>query len=48
MTVLLKGRVRHRRRDMAGHVVIAAASLGCWLIALTAGRLMAYVSEFIS
>jgi hypothetical protein len=27
---------------------LAAASLGCWLIAITAGRLMAYVSEFIS
>ena len=29
-------------------VSLAAASLGCWLIAITAGRLMAYVSEFIS
>jgi len=27
---------------------LAAASLGCWFVALTAGRLMAYVSEFIS
>jgi hypothetical protein len=27
---------------------LAAASLGCWLVALTAGRLMAYISEFIS
>jgi hypothetical protein len=27
---------------------LASASLGCWFVALTAGRLMAYVSEFIS
>jgi hypothetical protein len=27
---------------------LAAASLGCWFVALTAGRLMAYISEFIS
>lgn len=27
---------------------LAAASLGCWLVALTAGRLMAYISEFVS
>src|SRR6185436_7561721 len=27
---------------------LAAASLACWFVALTAGRLMAYVSEFIS
>lgn len=27
---------------------LAVASLGCWLVALSAGRLMAYVSEFIS
>lgn len=27
---------------------LAAASLGCWFIALSAGRLMAYVSEFVS
>ena len=27
---------------------LAAASLGCWFGALSAGRLMAYVSEFIS
>jgi hypothetical protein len=27
---------------------LAAASLACWLVALSAGRLMAYVSEFIS
>ena len=26
---------------------LAAASLGCWFIALSAGRLMAYVIEFI-
>jgi len=28
--------------------VLAAASLGCWLVALGAGRLMAYISEFVS
>ena len=27
---------------------LAAASLGCWFIALSAGRLMAYIIEFIS
>lgn len=27
---------------------LATASLACWLVALTAGRLMAYISEFIS
>ena len=27
---------------------LAAASLGCWFIVLSAGRLMAYISEFIS
>jgi hypothetical protein len=28
--------------------VLAAASLGCWFAALSAGRLMAYISEFVS
>ena len=28
--------------------LLAAVSLACWFIALSAGRLMAYVSEFIS
>jgi hypothetical protein len=40
-----------RRRVFRGHqrgAFLAAASLGCWLVALTAGRLMAYVSEFLS
>ena len=27
---------------------LAGASLACWLVAISAGRLMAYVSEFIS
>lgn len=27
---------------------LAAASLGCWFVALSAGRLMAYISEFVS
>ena len=42
---LLRRRVFHGRGRGA---LLAAASLGCWLVALTAGRLMAYVSEFIS
>ena len=39
-----------RRVFRKGHrgTFLAAASLGCWLIAITAGRLMAYVSEFLS
>ena len=27
--------------------ILAAASLGCWFVALSAGRLMAYVIEFL-
>jgi hypothetical protein len=42
---LVRSRVFHRRQRGA---ILAAASLGCWLVALGAGRLMAYVSEFIS
>jgi hypothetical protein len=42
---LVRSRVFHGQQHGA---VLAAASLGCWLIALTAGRLMAYISEFIS
>jgi hypothetical protein len=42
---LVRSRVFHGQQRGA---VLAAASLGCWLIALTAGRLMAYISEFIS
>lgn len=30
------------------HTFLAAASLASWFVALSAGRLMAYVSEFIS
>jgi len=40
-----------RRRVFRGRQrgpFLAAASLGCWVVALTAGRLMAYVSEFLS
>ncbi len=40
-----------RRRVFGGGQrgrLLAAASLGCWFIALSAGRLMAYVSEFVS
>ncbi len=28
--------------------ILAATSLGCWLIVITAARLMAYISEFIT
>jgi hypothetical protein len=42
---LVRSRVFHGQQR---GTVLAAASLGCWLIALSAGRLMAYVSEFIS
>jgi hypothetical protein len=42
---LVRSRVFHGKRR---GVVLAAASLGCWLVALTAGRLMAYVSEYLS
>ena len=42
---LVRRRVFHGRRRGA---VLAAASLGCWLVALGAGRLMAYISEFVS
>ena len=42
---LLRRRVFHGGERGA---LIAAASLACWFVALSAGRLMAYVSEFIS
>ena len=42
---LVRSRVFHGQQR---GVFLATASLGCWVIALTAGRLMAYVSEFIS
>jgi hypothetical protein len=35
------------RRHKSGRF-LAAASLGCWFVALSAGRLMAYVIEFVS
>ena len=35
------------RRHRSGKF-LAAASLGCWFVALSAGRLMAYIIEFIS
>jgi hypothetical protein len=40
-----------RSRVFRGHQrgrFLAAASLGSWFVALSAGRLMAYISEFIS
>ena len=43
--VLLRRRVFHGGEQGR---FLAATSLGCWFVALTAGRLMAYVSEFIS
>lgn len=35
-------------RDHQSGAILAAASLGCWFVAMCAGRLMAYVIEFIS
>jgi hypothetical protein len=43
--VLVRGRVFRGGARGAG---LAAASLACWLVALSAGRLMAYIAEFIS
>jgi len=45
---LISERFGSQVRGRAMGFYLAAASLGCWLVALTAGRLMAYVSEFIS
>jgi hypothetical protein len=42
---LVRSRVFQRHQSGA---LLAATSLGCWLIALSAGRLMAYISEFLS
>jgi hypothetical protein len=42
---LVRSRVFQRQQSGA---LLAAASLGCWLVALSAGRLMAYVAEFIA
>jgi hypothetical protein len=42
---LVRRRVFHGQQRGAW---LAAASLACWFVALSAGRLMAYVSEFIS
>jgi hypothetical protein len=35
-------------RDQMNGKILAVTSLGCWLIVISAGRLMAYISEFIS
>jgi len=43
--VLVRRRVFHGQQRGA---FLAAVSLGCWFVALSAGRLMAYVSEYIS
>jgi hypothetical protein len=43
--------VRIRTRVFREHgngKLLAAASLGCWFVAMSAARLMAYVSEYIS
>jgi hypothetical protein len=42
---LVRRRVFHRHQSGAS---LAAASLACWLVAITSGRLMAYIAEFIS
>jgi hypothetical protein len=43
--VMIRSRVF---RDQATGRALAAASLTCWLVALSSARLMAYISEFIS
>ena len=34
-------------REQKNGKMLAAASLGCWFVAMSAGRLMAYIIEFI-
>lgn len=45
MLVLIRSRVF---RDHGTGKALAAASLACWLVAMSSARLMAYISEFIS
>lgn len=42
---LVRSRVFRRRQRGK---FLAVASLGCWFVALSAGRLMAYIAEFIA
>jgi hypothetical protein len=47
ITVLALIRTRVFRRQQSGRT-LAAVSLACWLVALSAGRMMAYIAEFLS
>ena len=47
--VVTLGRIRRSVfREHKSGKLLAAASLGCWFVAMSAARLMAYVSEFLS
>jgi len=47
--VVTLARIRSRVfREHRSGKLLAAVSLGCWFVAMSAARLMAYVSEFIS
>jgi hypothetical protein len=49
LAVVALARIRDQvfRKHQSGKL-LAAASLTCWFVALSAGRLMAYINEFIS
>ena len=48
LAVVVLVRIRHQvfRKNGSGKL-LAAASLTCWFVALSAGRLMAYINEFM-
>jgi hypothetical protein len=49
LAVVALARIRSQVfRDHRSGKLLAAVSLACWFIALSAGRLMAYINEFIS
>lgn len=49
LAVVTLARIRSQVfREHRGGKLLAAASLACWFVALSAGRLMAYVIEFMS
>ncbi len=47
VTVLARTRTSVVRGQHSGRI-LAALSLACWFGALSAGRLMAYIAEFVS
>ncbi len=47
VVALVRIRSQVFRKDRSGKL-LAAASLACWFVALSAGRLMAYVFEFMA